>query len=117
MRSNGCAQVNDNRISSYPVLLQIITQNSLMNLFFLWKNNFLLRVLVVSGIHRLGLLEFYDDLGFNSVHPALPFLKFSPCFISSLGKRWQCSGEGEQLLLHLSSVLLTFFSVSESTDR
>lgn len=36
-----------------------------MNLFFLWKNNFLVQVLVFSGIHRVGLLEFYNDSGFN----------------------------------------------------
>lgn len=57
-----------------------------MNLFFLWKNNFLVQVLVFSGTHHVGLVEFYDDSGFNSVlsvHPTLPFLIFFTCFISS----------------------------------
>jgi len=64
-----------------------------MNLFFLWKTNFLVQVLVFSGIHHVVLLEFYDYSGFNSVlsvYPTLPFLIFFTCFISSYS--FYCGG-------------------------
>lgn len=64
-----------------------------MNLFFLWKTDFLVQVLVFNGIHCVGLVEFYGNSQFNSVvsvHPILPFLIFFTCFISSYN--FYCGG-------------------------
>lgn len=76
-RSDRCAQINGNRMTSCTILLCNIIPSSLMNLFFLWKT-----MIVLSSLWRLmeftmwgwGTLQQFGIELCSVVHPSLPSL-------------------------------------------